>query len=85
MCAASFEQAKQDGDAAFQKQAFHEAERCYAEALKVRPDAVVFCNRAFARIKLEHWQAAEEDATAALQFQLDEKPLGHNQVPLVRQ
>ncbi|CAE7198372.1 TOC64 [Symbiodinium sp. CCMP2592] len=38
-----------------------------------RSDAAVFCNRAFARLRLERWQAAEEDSTAALQFDLEEK------------
>jgi len=56
-----------------QRQAFKEAEQCYAQALMCRSDAAVFCNRAFARLRLERWQAAEEDATAALQFDLEEK------------
>ncbi|OLP98751.1 Translocon at the outer membrane of chloroplasts 64 [Symbiodinium microadriaticum] len=73
MHAASFDRAKQEGDAAMQRQAFKEAEQCYAQALICRSDAAVFCNRAFARLRLERWQAAEEDATAALQFDLEEK------------
>ena len=71
--ASSFDRAKQEGDAAMQRQAFKEAEQCYSQALMCRSDAAVFCNRAFARLRLERWQAAEEDATAALQFDLEEK------------
>ena len=67
---AAFDQAKQEGDAAIQRQDFKQAEQCYTEALKFRPkgsEAAVLCNRALARLRLECWQAAAEDATEALQ------------------
>ncbi|CAE8586492.1 unnamed protein product, partial [Polarella glacialis] len=38
-----------------------------------RATAAVLCNRAFVRLQSEQWQGAEEDATAALEAEPEEK------------
>ncbi|CAE8632598.1 unnamed protein product, partial [Polarella glacialis] len=77
---ADFEAAKLAGDDAVRRRDFQAAELFYSSALDhaqsrdlERATAAVLCNRAFVRLQREQWQGAEEDATAALEAEPEEK------------
>lgn len=54
------------GNVAFKDGKFAEAAELYTRSLVAGPTAATYANRAMASLKLERWEAAEEDCTSAL-------------------
>ena len=61
---------KAEGNAAFARGSFREAEAAYTRALALAPQLpALAANRAAARLKLGDWTGAEADASAALELE----------------
>jgi len=60
---------KQDANKAFTSHTFPAAEQLYTEAIDLNPtDPTLWCNRAYARMKLEQFGYALNDASQAIQL-----------------